>query len=73
MSAKGYITGNDAADRILRGEVPCSEKALQRVVDSERIRTVNALRGRLRLLPDNASRYAVATVLEEMELDLGAG
>lgn len=46
MSAKGYITGNDAADRILRDEVPCSEKALRRVIANERYRTVTTIRAR---------------------------
>jgi len=68
MTAKGTITGNDAADRILRDEAPCSEKALRRVIAGERLRTIASLRGQLdRALDASAARRVVDTVLDAME------
>lgn len=70
MTAKGLITGNDAADRILRGEVPVSARSLRRVIVGERNRTIVAVRGRLdRALTGYIGdpRPAVRIALDEME------
>ena len=69
VSAKGTITGNDAADRILREEVPCSEEALRRIIANERNRLIASIRGRYNADPchecDNSGRlYAL---LDEIE------
>jgi len=70
MTAKGLLTGNDAADRILRGEVPVTRHSLRRVIAAERNRTLAAVRGRLdRALTGYIGdpRPAVRIALDEME------
>jgi hypothetical protein len=69
MSAKGYITGNDAADRILRDEVPCSEKALRRVMVNERNRTIAEFRGKFLCgpIPTLTESERVFDILDRME------
>lgn len=86
VSAKGIVTGNDPADRLLeslRGRPgdPWSQEEAKRLVEwkrevrrrlgdilaAERRRTIASVRGRLRFIPDEASRRAVVSVLDEME------
>jgi len=67
MTAKGLITGNDAADRILRGEVPVSARSLRRVIVGERNRTLAAVRGRLNRVLGQYDHLLIDQALDEME------
>lgn len=70
MTAKGIITGNDAADRILRGEVPLSAKALRRVIVNEHRRTISAVRSRLSRVLGTYPHGLIDEALDEMELSV---
>lgn len=83
MTAKGHITGNDAADRLIEAatirlpdaRLPRNdaERLVRRVLVSERNRTIASLRGRLRRIPrlDASPEYIavddLVRALDEME------
>ena len=73
MTAKGYTGLSDAAERHIRELVRMgwspenARKLVEPVTRGERNRLLASLRGRLQFLPDEASRRAVASVLDELE------
>ena len=73
MSAKGYAGLSDAAERHIRELVRMgwapenARKMVEPVTRAERNRVLASLRGRFQFLPDEASRRAVMSVLDELE------